>query len=242
MSTFIDLLTDERACKRDIPYLVRLGINSIYITDVDQLSSHDACMNAFRDAGIYVFIQLNGLSTRRTEIGDLMSYGVTYSDVLRASIDTFQKYSNTLGFLIRAGDSVEDARNLPYEKSSVRGLKDYIEEKGYRKIPVGMGRMGPNISRLAIADYLNCGEMSHSIDFIALASWCDDMIQQLQSRLVDDWRGYSVPTYIHYGCPASKPVDFKQVPVLYNNITTAVFSGGVVHDWIDSWSSGVDAG
>jgi 1,3-beta-glucanosyltransferase GAS5 len=206
-------------------------------------------MFAFGEAGIYIVVRLDGIFTSPAEMigseGTNVFYDYVYIDALKASIDIFQKYPNTLGFLVRASSN---PYALTYSKSMIRDLKDYIEEKGYRAIPVGALNVGFTADRLAAAEYLNCGEMHHFADFFALLFTieeqlgCDNMIEMLQTRLVDDWRGYSVPSYIHYGCPANKSVDFTQVQVLYNNDTTKVFSGGVVHDLIANSGNSFDAG
>jgi hypothetical protein len=194
-----DLLTDEASCFRDIPYLVRLWINTIYIRDINQLASHDACMNAFRDAGIYVLVRLDGYLTPAVEMTSSRKYlDYTFHDTLKGTIDIFQRYPNTLGFLIviPEKDSI-----MPYKKSLVGEMKDHIEEKSYMKIPVGGALSQDHFVDRAVADYLNCGEARHSADFVALAFLfteelgCDNMIEMLQTKLVVDWRGYSIPSY-----------------------------------------------
>ncbi len=52
-STFIDPLTDSAACKRDIPFLQKLGVNAIRVYSVDSSKNHDDCMSALSSAGIY---------------------------------------------------------------------------------------------------------------------------------------------------------------------------------------------
>jgi len=52
-SSFIDPLAQGDACARDIPFLAALGVNSIRVYSVNSSLNHDACMNAFSQAGIY---------------------------------------------------------------------------------------------------------------------------------------------------------------------------------------------
>ena len=41
-----------------------LGANSIRVYHVDPKKSHDGCMKAFADAGIYLFLDLDTFSTQ----------------------------------------------------------------------------------------------------------------------------------------------------------------------------------
>jgi hypothetical protein len=52
-SDFIDPLSLGDACKRDLPFLQELGVNVIRVYSVNSTLNHDACMNAFSQAGIY---------------------------------------------------------------------------------------------------------------------------------------------------------------------------------------------
>jgi hypothetical protein len=52
-STFVDPLAIGDACKRDLPYLQELGVNTIRIYSVNSSLNHDDCMTAFSNAGIY---------------------------------------------------------------------------------------------------------------------------------------------------------------------------------------------
>lgn len=52
-STFIDPLQDGVACKRDIPFLQQLGVNTIRVYSVNSSLNHDDCMSALSAANIY---------------------------------------------------------------------------------------------------------------------------------------------------------------------------------------------
>ncbi len=55
-STYIDLLADNSVCTRDIPHLLRLGINTLFVTNTDPRQPHSGCMRLLQDAGIYVIV------------------------------------------------------------------------------------------------------------------------------------------------------------------------------------------
>ena len=52
-SSFIDPLALDDGCKRDLPYLQQLGINTIRVYSVNSSLNHDSCMATFSNAGIY---------------------------------------------------------------------------------------------------------------------------------------------------------------------------------------------
>lgn len=60
----LDLGTDVTQCQADANLMQQLGTNAIRVYHVDPSLDHDACMKAFEDAGIYVFVvSLIGIST-----------------------------------------------------------------------------------------------------------------------------------------------------------------------------------
>ncbi len=52
-SDFVDPLSLPAACKRDIPFLQQLSVNTIRVYSVNSSQNHDECMSAFSSAGIY---------------------------------------------------------------------------------------------------------------------------------------------------------------------------------------------
>lgn len=63
-SDFTDPLSLPDACKRDIPFLQQLAVNTIRVYSVNSSLNHDECMTAFSNAGIYtmlVLVNRNGL-------------------------------------------------------------------------------------------------------------------------------------------------------------------------------------
>jgi hypothetical protein len=88
-------------------------------------------MMKFRDAGIYVVVNLGG------EIRGFYEPLATWDTLMlrryTAIIDSFAEFSNLLGFHIAT--TVE---SLPFSKAAVRDLKDHMQFSGYRAIPIGL--------------------------------------------------------------------------------------------------------
>jgi hypothetical protein len=136
-SGLFDLLGDEEICARDIPYLQRLRINTLLVPHTLPKLDHSACMQRLADAGVYVLINVVGLTSN-----SYLQNGTTVSprdytavDHLRSTIDRFSVYPNTLGFYLRITNANFDL--LPWYKSRLRDAKEHITTLKVRKIPVG---------------------------------------------------------------------------------------------------------
>lgn len=66
-----DPLLDKDQCKRDASLMEKLGANAIRVYHVDEDRDHHACMKAFADAGIYLFVDLDDFPTQMDEVGFL---------------------------------------------------------------------------------------------------------------------------------------------------------------------------
>jgi hypothetical protein len=53
-----DPLLDTRQCQIDAAVMRKASINTVYVYVVDSQQSHDGCMKAFADQGIYVWLLL----------------------------------------------------------------------------------------------------------------------------------------------------------------------------------------
>jgi 1,3-beta-glucanosyltransferase GAS1 len=134
----IDLLRDPRNCKRDTPHLQRLGVNTIFVEDLIPKADHSTCMRIFANAGIYVMFTLVGLTPETVVQEDDLLYRDDYTSLqfMQDIIDMAHEHLNTLGFNIRLSElSGKDAAVL---KSKTRHIKQYMQSKGYRAIPVGI--------------------------------------------------------------------------------------------------------
>jgi Glucanosyltransferase len=93
-------------------------------------------MQILQNAGIYVLFILNGntgLSYRSTDGEKYLHWDYNLYDNFQKTIDMYQKYQNTLGFLL----SGKEVRVLIYAKSALSDLRDYMRKKKYRDLPIG---------------------------------------------------------------------------------------------------------
>ncbi|KAE8443875.1 beta-glucanosyltransferase [Mollisiaceae sp. DMI_Dod_QoI] len=232
-----DPISNSTACKRDIPYFTKLGINTVRVYAVDNTANHDECMDAFAAAGIYLVLDTDTskYSLNRNDPKD--SYNSVYLQSVFATIDAFANYSNTLAFL-SGNEVINDVNNTdcaPYVKAVVRDMKQYIGSRGYRSIPVGYSAADVSQNQEILANYLNCGTDDQRSDFYAINdySWCDpsSFTTSGWDTLVKNYTGYGIPLFMsEYGCITNNRT-FQEVAALYNTEMTGVFSGGLVYEY-----------
>jgi Glucanosyltransferase len=58
-----DPLIDTKQCQLDAALMKELGANTIRVYHVDALADHTGCMQAFADAGVYLFVDLDTFPT-----------------------------------------------------------------------------------------------------------------------------------------------------------------------------------
>jgi hypothetical protein len=137
----VDLLADPQHCNRDIPLLQQMKINTLVYLSVDPSSaSYSYCFKKLQDAGIYVIMRVDGwyrkgMYFQNNTIMRIWDYN--YYDYMENVIDTFQGYSNVLGYFISASTTYDGSTFL-VRNAAVAHMKEYIRKKGYRSIPVGM--------------------------------------------------------------------------------------------------------
>ena len=233
-NNFKDPLADTDACKRDVPYLEKLGTNTIRVYAIDPKSDHSECMKRLQDAGIYVIADLSspGESIVRNDPkwdADLYSRYV-------AVIDEMAQYSNVLGFF--GGNEVSNEKSntdaSAFVKAAVRDMKQYIKAKNYRPMGVGYATNDDAGIREKMADYFNCDNADDSIDFWGynIYSWCGDSNYQKSGykTRTEEFKDYSVPVFFaEYGCNAVQPRKFSEVEALYGDKMADVWSGGIVY-------------
>lgn len=156
-------------------------------------------MNELAAAGIYLALDVNTpkYSIRRDK--PAQSYNSVYLQNVFATIDEFQKYDNTLLFFSgnELINNIPTSDTAPYVKAVTRDMKQYIGNRGYRKIPVGYSAADIDDNRVEAAQYMNCGTDDERSDFFAFNdySWCDPSTFETSTwqQKVEAFSNYSIP-------------------------------------------------
>lgn len=232
-SSYIDPLADEEICTRDVPLLAQLQTNTIRVYAVDPTANHDPCMQMLSDAGIYVVADLG--EPKNSINRDAPEWNQQIYSRYTAVVDTFSKYTNTIGFF--AGNEVTNLPNntvaSAFVKAAVRDVKAYIVTKNYRPMGVGYAT-NDDEQRTDLADYFDCGDARSGIDFLGynIYSWCPPSNYQesgYQDR-TQEFSSYNVPVFFaEYGCNKRRPRTFDEVGTLYGSAMSRVWSGGIVY-------------
>jgi len=237
-SDIADPLADADTCKRDIPYFISLGLNTVRVYTVDNSADHDECMSALEDAGIYLILDVNSPLYSLNRDDPASSYNAHYLQNIFATMDMFAKYDNTLAFF--SGNEVINStagstKTAPYIKAVTRDMKQYRDDRQLRTIPIGYSAADVEQNRVQTAEYLNCGTDDERSDFFAFNdySWCDPSTFQQSgwSDKVETFSNYSLPIFLsEHGCNTNKRT-FGDIAALYNTEMTGVYSGGLVYEY-----------
>ncbi|KAL8728671.1 MAG: hypothetical protein Q9166_005235 [cf. Caloplaca sp. 2 TL-2023] len=233
-----DPLVDTEQCKRDAKQMQDLGANAIRVYHVDPAGDHRGCMDAFADAGIYLFVDLDDFPTQIQP--DSPAWNPSQLAAFSAVMDEFQKYDNTALFFV--GNEVlttEEVSNAaPYVKAAVRDMKAYRDSKNYRKIPIGYSAADVPGLRPMLQNYLSCGPSdADRAEFYSLNvyEWCGDSGYELSgySQLQKNASGYNVPLFVsETGCRISKPRLFTDQAAILGPEMSDTWSGAIVYEWI----------
>ena len=148
----------------------------VRVYSTDNSVSHDTCMNALAEAGIYVALDANNpmYSINRKNPGP--SYNAAYLQSVFATIDEFAKYSNTMAFFSGnevIHDEADSTLSARYVKATTRDMRQYIRNRGYRPILVGYSAADVSQNRMQTAHYFNCGTDDERSDFFAFVRVTD---------------------------------------------------------------------
>lgn len=232
-----DPLADSNVCMRDIAEFKKLGVNTIRVYMTDNSKTHDTCMKALADAGIYVILDANNPLYSINRYDPAPSYNDKYLQSVFATIDEFAKYDNTLAFF--SGNEVinevpNSTLSARYVKAVTRDMRKYIGDRGLRKIPVGYSAADVSQNRMQMAHYMNCGTDDERSDFFAFNdySWCNsDFNTAGWDQKVKNFTGYGLPIFLsEYGCTTNGR-DFGEVAALMSNKMTGVYSGGLMYEY-----------
>merc|ERR1712000_13642 len=231
-----DPLAQPDLCKKDVPLLKELGINTIRTYAINPTADHSECMKLLDEAGIYVISDLS--QPALSIIRDAPEWTVDHYKRYMAVVDELASYTNVIGFF--AGNEVSDANNnteaSAYAKAALRDTKAHIKEKGYG-LGVGYATNDHPDIRDDIATYFNCGDDEEATDFWGynIYSWCGDSSMQESgySDWIDFYKDYNVPVFFaEYGCNTqggAEGRDFEDTRALFSDEMTSVFSGGLVY-------------
>ncbi|KAK6203596.1 glycolipid-anchored surface protein 5 precursor [Scheffersomyces amazonensis] len=238
-SNLVDPLADSESCERDVKYFTELGINTVRVYSVDNTANHDDCMNLLANNGIYVVLDVNIPYASIARNDPSCSYNTDYLQEVLATVANFAVYNNTLGFwagneVINDGPSLASA---PYVKAVVRDMKTFIKNRNFRQIPVGYSAAAVDEYKQPSADYFNCGsdELAR-VDMFGFNdySWCGDATIQTSGYQQDleDFSNYSIPLFFsEFGCNTVSPRPFTEIEVIYSELMSSVFSGGLVYEY-----------
>ncbi|KAL8946393.1 MAG: hypothetical protein Q9222_007208 [Ikaeria aurantiellina] len=232
-----DPIADTTVCKRDIAEFKKLNINTVRVYTIDNSKNHDECMSELAANGIYLALDVNTpkYSIRRDK--PAQSYNSVYLQNIFATIDEFQKYDNTLLFFSgnELINNVPTSDTAPYVKAVTRDMKQYIGNRGYRKIPVGYSAADIDDNRIEAAHYMNCGTDDERSDFFAFNdySWCDPSTYETSTweEKVNAFSNYSIPIFLsEFGCTKTDR-KFGEISTLYSSKMSPVYSGGLVYEY-----------
>ena len=191
-------------------------------------------MQMLENAGIYVVADLSAPGA--SIIRDDPQWNDDLYKRYTAVVDVMANYTNTLGFF--AGNEVSNNKTntdaSAFVKAAVRDMKAYIKAQGYRAIGVGYATNDDADIRTNLAKYFNCGDSADSIEFWGynIYSWCgqSSFTESGYDVRTKEFSSYNVPVFFaEYGCIKPSPRQFGDVPTLFGDQMTPVWSGGIVY-------------
>jgi hypothetical protein len=237
--TYSDSLSDEAACKRDIPIMAKAGTNTIRVYRINPDKDHSACMRMLSDAGIYVVADLSEPSQFINRADP--QWSVELFDRYKAVIDSVAKYDNIIGFFA-SNEVTNNASNTDasaFVKAAIRDSKQYIKNLGKDQRWLGVGYAANHDSeiRAQAAYYFNCGNKEETLDVWGynLYSWCGEntISGSGYNKKVEFFSNYSVPVFLaEYGCNVPDGAEgrlFQDTTALYSDDMSKVFSGGIFY-------------
>lgn len=243
-STLVDPLADKETCTRDIKYFKDLGINTIRVYSIDNTADHSDCMLALADAGIYLILDVNLPHASILRSDAKCSYNTMYLNEVLATVKLMSQYDNTLAFF--AGNEVINDDNstsaATYVKAVVRDIKTFQKNTGIRPVPVGYSAADVEENRLQTAQYFNCGDDDLArVDVFGFNdySWCglSSFKTSGYDQKVKQYSNYSIPLFLsEFGCNKVTPRPFTEVGAIYSTQMSAVFSGGLVYEYLEEES------
>jgi 1,3-beta-glucanosyltransferase GAS1 len=238
--TFVDALVDRAGCARDLPYLQKLGVNTLVVRDLRSDADHGACMRVFETAGIYILALIDGAVSDGGASASEVPYIAldrSLTEYALGQVDALHGFKNFLGIIVALDDFDSFyVQRLALRKALVRDTKAHIKSRGYRTIPVGT--VGANHGTTSVPDFLSCGTSDglaadfYMIDgMIDSADSCKDSSWDTE-KLLALYQNNPTPILLEYSCKKENN-SFSGVPALYGDRMAQVFSGGFAYSWFD---------
>lgn len=232
-----DPLLDIEALTRDIENFKTLGINTIRIYTIDNSADHTEGMNMLAEAGIYLALDVNTPQFSLNRADPYLSYNEKYLQSVFATVDAFANFTNTLLFF-SGNEVINDqatTNTAPYIRAVTRDIKNYINARGYRTIPVGYSSADVSENIEQQLQYFDCGDDSSAVDFFSFNdySWCDpsDFVKSGWSAKVEKYTGYGIPLFFsEFGCIEDERA-WGEIESMYSTDMTGVFSGGIAYEY-----------
>ncbi|KAL9034691.1 MAG: hypothetical protein Q9214_006931 [Letrouitia sp. 1 TL-2023] len=232
-----DPLIDTEQCKRDATQMKDLNANVIRVYHVDPTADHQGCMDAFAEAGIYLFVDLDDFPTQIEQEHPI--WNKTQLNAFSLVLDEFQKYDNTAGVFVGNETQAAGSPAAPYVKAAIRDVKAYRDSKKYRKIPIGYSAADVPGNRPMLQNYLACGDNdAERAEFFALNvyEWCGDSSYDGSgySMLVQNATEYNIPIFVsETGCRVPRPRLFTDQSAIFGPEMSNTWSGAIVYEWIE---------
>ncbi|KAJ7101007.1 1,3-beta-glucanosyltransferase [Mycena crocata] len=246
-STYTDPLADGAGCTRDLPFLQKLGINTVRAYSVDSALNHDSCMSTLSNAGIYTIIDLalplNGSIDRNSP-----AWTISLQNQYLATIDAFAKYDNVLAYNV--GNEImllNQTAPAPFVKAAARDVKAYLTSISSSAL-VGYAAIdGPADFLVPLANYLSCDPSgsnsgSSAIDLLGLNNyeWCGNAPSTTYNGVNGEFAGYNVAAYFsEFGSESCNPGVrvWTETGTLFSAPMTDIWSGGLAFSYFPASSA-----
>jgi hypothetical protein len=214
-----------------------IGTNSIRVYHVDPYASHDGCMSAFSEVGIYVWLDLDTFNTtvEQSDPQWTQDQFLAFAEVM----DVFQQYDNLAGFWIgnEVINTADGSPAAPYVKAATADMKSYMAAKKHRQIPIGYSAADIAELRPMLQNYLSCGDNPHQIiDFFGLNSyeWCGAATYDSSGyrNLQAIAEGYNIPIFFsETGCNVGGERTFNDQAAIFGPDMVNTWSGSIIYEW-----------
>lgn len=133
-----------------------------------------------------------------------------------------------------------DIKAAPYVLGAARDIKQYRDQKGYRKIPVGYSAADIAQLRPMLQNYFACRpDPDERMDFFSLNSyeWCGPATYTTSGydKLQEMAANYNIPIFFsETGCNVPPPRSFSDQAAIFGPDMVNTWSGSIIYEWIQA--------